>query len=145
MVNDNSPGVMNERSPEEATLVMRLRVFNVMRWVAILGVIIVTLTARYGFDIVFPIQPIFIVCGFMALYNLILMQQVRSIQKLPPDLIIPRVRKYTYSHIILDMVTLTVLLHFSGGIENPFIFFFVIHIVLASIGLNYRIYTCCRR
>jgi signal transduction histidine kinase len=31
------------------------------------------------------------------------------------------------------------MLHFTGGIENPFIFFFVFHIVLASIGLNYRV------
>jgi signal transduction histidine kinase len=37
------------------------------------------------------------------------------------------------------MFALTVILHFTGGIENPFMFFFVFHIVLASIGLNYRI------
>jgi len=40
---------------------------------------------------------------------------------------------------LLDMFALTVLLHFTGGVENPFIFFFVFHIVLASIGLNYRV------
>ena len=128
----------NEQTPEEQTLIMRLRVFNNMRWFAILGVIIVTLTARYAFDIGFPTPPIYIICVFMALYNLLLMWQVRGINKLQPDLIIPRVRKYTYTHILLDMVALTVLLHFSGGIENPFIFFFVLHIILASIGLNYR-------
>jgi signal transduction histidine kinase len=132
-------GEQVERTPEEETLVMRLRVFNKMRWVAILGVIIVTLVARYVFDIYFPTLPIYIVCIFMALYNLLLMWQVRGIEKLPPNLIIPQVRRYTYSHIVLDMVTLTILLHFSGGIENPFIFFFVVHIILASIGLNYRV------
>jgi signal transduction histidine kinase len=31
-----------------------------------------------------------------------------------------------------------VLLHFSGGVENPFIFYFVFHIILASIVLHYR-------
>ena len=36
------------------------------------------------------------------------------------------------------MFALTVMLHFTGGMENPFLFFFVFHIVLASIGLNYR-------
>jgi len=128
-----------ERTPEEQTLIMRLRVFNNMRWFAILGVIIVTLTARYAFHIGFPTPPIYIICVFMALYNLLLMWQVKGIDKLQPHLIIPRVRKYTYMHILLDMVALTVLLHFSGGIENPFIFFFVLHIILASIGLNYRI------
>jgi signal transduction histidine kinase len=34
------------------------------------------------------------------------------------------------------MVALIVLIHFSGGIENPFIFFFIFHIILASIELK---------
>lgn len=139
MTNMVLAGKETGRTPEEETLVMRLRVFNNMRWVAILGVIIVTLMARYIFHIGFPTQPVYIVCVFMALYNLVLMWQVKGIEKLQPDLIIPRVRQYTYSHIVLDMGALTVLLHFTGGIENPFIFFFVFHIVLASIGLNYRV------
>ena len=127
-----------ERTPEEETLVTRLRVFNNMRWVSILGVIIVTLVARYAFHIGFPTLPVYIICVCMALYNLMLMWQVRGIEKLQHNLIIPRVRSYIYTHILLDMIALTVLLHFTGGIENPFIFFFVFHIVLASIGLNYR-------
>jgi signal transduction histidine kinase len=131
-------GQENERTPEEETLVMRLRVFTVMRWVAILGVIIATLTARYVFDVGFPTLPVYIVCVFMAIYNLVLMRQVRSIEKLPPELVVRRVRQFTYSHILLDMLALTILLHFTGGMENPFLYFFVFHIVLASIGLSYR-------
>jgi len=131
-------GQENERTPEEETLVMRLRIFTVMRWVAILGVITVTLFARYLFDVGFPTLPVYIICVFMAIYNLVLIRQVRSIEKTPPELVIRRVRQFTYSHILLDMLTLAVLLHFTGGMENPFVFFFVFHIVLASIGLNYR-------
>jgi signal transduction histidine kinase len=131
-------GQETERTPEEETLVMRLSVFTNMRWVAILGVIVVTLVARYVFHIGFPTLPVYIICIFMALYNLVLIQQVRGLKKLPADLIIPRVRQYTYVHILLDMFALIVLLHFTGGMENPFLFFFVFHIVLASIGLNYK-------
>lgn len=127
-----------EHTPEEETLIMRVRVFTNMRWVAILGVITVTLVARYVFHVGFSTQPVYIICAFMALYNLVLIQQVRGLWKLPPERLIPRVRQYIYVHILLDMLALTVLLHFTGGIENPFIFFFVFHIVLASIGLNYR-------
>jgi len=32
-----------------------------------------------------------------------------------------------------------VLLHFTGGIENPFIFYFVLHIIGASVILHYRV------
>jgi signal transduction histidine kinase len=128
-----------ERTPEEETLVMRLRIFSRMRWIAILGVIVVTVVVRYGFDIFFPTLPVYIVCVFMAIYNLILIRQVQGIAELPPERVIPSVRKFTYSHILLDMLALTILLHFTGGMENPFLFFFVFHIVLASIGLNYRV------
>jgi len=131
-------GELNERTPEEETLVMRLRVFNNMRWFAILGIVIVAEVARYVFDIAFPILPVYIVCIFIGLYNLLLMWQVRGLKKLPEKMVIPKVRQYTYIHIMLDMFALTVLIHYTGGIENPFIFLFVFHIVLASIGLNYR-------
>ena len=128
-----------ERTPEEETLVMRLRVFTRMRWLAIFGVVIVTLIARYVFQIGFSTLPVYIICVFMASYNLVLIWQVNTLDKLPPDKVIPQVRQYGYFHILLDMFTLAVLLHFTGGIENPFIFFFVFHIILASIGLRYSI------
>lgn len=132
-------GETAERTPEEETLVMRLHVFNNMRWLAILGIIIVTVIARYSFQVNFPTLPVYIVCIFIAAYNLVLVWQVRGLARLPEEEIIPRVRQYTYSHIFLDLLALTVLLHFTGGIENPFVFFFVFHIVLASIGLNYKV------
>jgi signal transduction histidine kinase len=139
-ISDKVPaGGATERTPEEETLVMRLGVFTNMRWIAILGVIIVTIVARYVFHIGFPTLPVYIICVFMVVYNLVLIQQVRGLEKLPPHRVIPRVRQYEYVHILLDMFALTIILHFTGGIENPFIFFFIFHIVLASIGLNYRV------
>ncbi len=128
-----------ERTPEEETLVMRLGVFTNLRWVAIPGVIIITLVARYVFQIGFSTLPVYIICVFMVLYNLMLMRQVTGLRNLPHNRVIPRVRRYLYTHIMLDMLTLTVLVHYTGGIENPFIFFFVFHIILASILLSYRV------
>jgi len=139
MSDEISALVKTERTPEEETLVMRLSVFNMMRWAAILGVLVVTLTARYAFDIGFPTLPVYVVCVFVALYNLVLMKQVRGLKTLHADLVIPHVRQYTYIHIVLDMLALTVLLHFAGGVENPFVFLFVFHVVLASIGLRYQV------
>ena len=139
MSDEISALVKTERTPEEETLVMRLSVFNMMRWAAILGVIVVTLIARYAFDIGFPTLPVYGVGVFVALYNLVLMKQVRGLRTLHADLVIPHVRQYTYIHIVLDMFALTVLLHFTGGVENPFVFLFVFHVVLASIGLRYQV------
>ena len=103
-----------EYTPEEAALVMRLRVFVRMRWLAILGVIIATLIASQVFDIGFPTLPVYIICLFIALYNLVFFYQIRGLGKERPGLVIQRARLYSNLHIFLDLVTLTVLLHFTG-------------------------------
>jgi len=126
-----------ERSPEETALVMRLGIFVRLRWFAIFGVIIAALVASQVFHISFSILPVYIICAFMVLYNLVVMRQVRSLEAERGGSVIHRARTYVNIDISLDLMTLTVLLHFTGGIENPFIFFFVFHIIMASIVLHY--------
>ena len=128
-----------EYSPEEAALLMRLRVFVNMRWLAIVGVIIATLVASLVFDIDFPTLPVYIICPLIALYNLALFYQLRRLSREKHGLVIHRARNSSNIHILLDLVALTALLHFTGGIENPFIFLYVLHIILASIALHYRV------
>lgn len=128
-----------ESIPEEAALLMRLRVFVIMRWLAVLGVIIATLVASTVFHIGFSTLPVYIICAFMVLYNLVLRRQLRSLGVEGGGSVIQKARIYGNIHIVLDLIALTVLLHFTGGIENPFIFFFVFHIILASIALHYRV------
>ncbi len=127
-----------ERSPEEAALMMRLRVFGNMRWAAIIGIVVATLIASRVFHIGFPAVPVYITCLFIALYNLVLVWQLRSLEKQAAGSIVPKARTYGNLHIFLDLMALIVILHFTGGIENPFLFYFVFHIILASIVLQYR-------
>ncbi len=42
------------------------------------------------------------------------------------------------AQVVTDIVLLTGLLHFSGGIENPFFFVYIFHIIIASILLQKR-------
>ncbi len=127
-----------EYTPEEAALLKRLRVFIVMRWIAILGVLAAALLASKIFSVGFPTLPVYIICVFMATYNLILLYQSRSLKKEKAGGVIRLVRIYGNTHILLDLVALTVLIHFTGGIENPFIIYYVFHAIAASIALNYK-------
>jgi signal transduction histidine kinase len=127
-----------EYTPEEAALMTRLRIFVRLRWVAILGVIIAALVASRVFHIGFSILPVYVICALIALYNLVLLRQVRSLEIKRVGSLIQRARTFGNIHIFLDLIALTALLHFTGGIENPFIFFFVFHIIIASIVLHYR-------
>lgn len=157
----------HELTPEESGLVDRLRVFATMRWIAVAGVLIVSLLATQVFGINFPLLPVYLICTSMALYNLWLLWQARRLKvgatgsalvspvpdastygvpgPLPEQIpqatssLIKRARSIGNIHIALDLVALTVLLHFTGGIENPFIFFFVFHVIIAGVLLHYRV------
>ncbi|HEY42300.1 MAG TPA: HAMP domain-containing histidine kinase [Dehalococcoidia bacterium] len=126
-------------SPEEAALLMRLRVFVTMRWIAILGMLVATLVASQVLDISFPTLPVYLICPVIALYNVVFYFQLRAIAGGEPGTIVHKARMYGNVHIFLDLIALTVLLHFTGGIENPLVFFYVFHIVLASIALHFRV------
>lgn len=119
-------------SPAVAALMLRLRVFCNLRWLVILGIIVITLVATGVFRIDFPTLPVYIICGSIALYNLVLHFQVRGLGKLPPELLVSRMRNYGIVHIVLDVLAFVVLLHFTGGVENPFIFFVALHIIGGS-------------
>ncbi len=151
-----SPGL----NPEESALVLRIGVFVKMRWLAIAGVLIAGLLATQVFGIQFSLVPIYIICFVMALYNLFFFYQARHLNaeasgSLPEVLTVPlrrllivpkatsplieKVRATGNIHITVDLAALTVILHFTGGIENPFIFYFVFHVILAGILLHYRV------
>jgi len=126
-----------ERNPEEAAFRMWLRVFVTIRWITILGILAGTLVASRIFHVGFPTTAAYAVCAFIALCNLALLYQSRRMRKMPASLAIHQARIWGTVHLLLDLAAFTVLLHFTGGIENPFIFYFVLHIIGASIILHY--------
>ncbi len=131
-----------ERGPEEAALLTRLSIFVRMRWLAILGIVAATLVASLGFGISFPTVPIYVICGLIAVYNGVLLRQVTGLQKQRAGSVLARSGLYSNLHIVFDLLALTAILHFAGGIENPFSFYFVFHIIAASIVLPKRsVYT----
>ncbi len=121
-----------ERSPAEAALMMRLKVFLTMRWFVIVGIIVSALVATNIFHIGFSIFPVYIICAVVLLYNVVLMYQVRGLETVRGDLVMRRITTYSVTHISLDLLAFTALLHFTGGIENPFLFFVALHIVGGS-------------
>jgi len=125
-------------NPEEAAVRIWLRVFITIRWITILGIIVATLVASKILNIGFPTLAAYGICIFVALCNLALIYQSRSLEKLPAELLIHRARTYGTIHLLLDLLAFIVLLHFTGGIENPFVFYFVLHIIGASVILHYR-------
>ena len=129
---------MTDYSPEERALILRLSVYVNMRWLAIPAIAIATMVASMVFHIGFPTLPVYIICVIIACYNFFLFRLTQGLKKQKSDLVIRRAEAYGNAQVILDLVIFTVLLHFTGGIENPFIFLYIIHTSAAAIFLSER-------
>ena len=116
-------------------LIQRIGWLVKLRWIAIAGVFLTVSIASWGFNIIDPSLPLFLIAGLMVLYNLEAQIYPRHIAEKP----LASIKRHAGTHIVLDLLSLTVLIHFSGGIENPFIFYFIFHLVIASILLSKKV------
>jgi len=149
--------------PAAAELIDRIGWLIRLRWIAVAGVC-ATIGIAYAFlrkDL--PFAYLFAVVGGLVVYNAVMLgvhKQLRSSVRagrslglvrfarllLPRPLWgiegegeVQRAALLANAQISIDFVFLAGLLHFSGGIENPFIFFFVFHGIIGSILLSRRI------
>lgn len=122
-------------APEESTLVRGVEDFIRLRWVAVVGVIVIAFLAKAVFRVDFPSLPIFAVAGGIAFYNFLFWFYARGLAGEEASLIV-KARRLAYAQSITDLVAITILVHYTGGIENPFIFYYVFHVIIASVLLS---------
>jgi len=125
-------------TPEEATLIQRIHYFINFRWVAAIGVAVLALLANNVLRIGFPVLPVYVIAVGIALYNLIFWFQARGLAPEDTPDLVEKARRFAAVQSVADLLALTVLLHFTGGIENPLVFYFVFHITVASVLLPYK-------
>ncbi len=125
-------------TPAQRALILRLTVYVNMRWLAVAAIIFATLVATKVFGIYIPTTQVYIVCAVIAFYNLVFLWLTYNLRAQKPELVISRAVRYGNTQIILDLIMLTFLLHFTGGIENPFLFLYIIHTTAAGIFLPRR-------
>jgi len=129
-------GKTADYSPEQRALILRLRVYVNLRWLAILAIFVATLVASKIFHITFPTLPVYIICVIIIIYNSILLWLTLGLDRQNPEFVIRKAELYGNVQVGLDLAILTLLLHFTGGVENPFIFLYIIHINAAAIFLS---------
>jgi signal transduction histidine kinase len=127
-----------EHTPQERALMLRLGVYVNMRWLIVLMIVFATLISSRVFHIGFSTLPVYIICAIIASYNLVFVRQARSLEVDKVGAVIRRAQTSGNIQIVLDLFMLTALMHFTGGIENPFIFFYLAHTIAASILLPQR-------
>ncbi|MFQ5885965.1 MAG: ATP-binding protein [Anaerolineae bacterium] len=123
-------------APEESTLVRGVEDFIRFRWVAVVGVIVIAFLAKAVFRVDFPSLLVFAVAGGIAFYNLLFWLYARSLVGQEALSLATKARRLAYAQSITDLLAITILIHYTGGIENPFIFYYVFHVIIASVLLS---------
>ncbi len=120
----------------EEELFTRLGWFIKIRWAFLAGLMMGLITGRL-FEMQLPYNKILAVGCFILLYNLGFYLRHRVIEgRGVRDR--KRIQEVANLQISLDYISLTIILHYSGGIENPFIFVYLLHIIIGSLMLRRR-------
>lgn len=140
-----SHSVMGSRSAVETELIERIGWLITLRWLAVLGTGLAIAVGWLWAPDSLPLLPLVIVVVVIALYNAQFLLVARTLKHpvpLPSGARTSELRRATwfaYLQIVVDLLALAALIHFSGGVESPVSLFFVFHTILASILLSRRV------
>jgi signal transduction histidine kinase len=102
-----------------------------LRWMAVVGIIITALGGKF-FNVLETVAPIHICAGLLLFSNVIYyLRATRKVEDASSkDLVLAIIQ------VEADLIILTAVLHFSGGVTNPFILFYIFHVIIATIILT---------
>jgi len=106
-----------------------------LRWLVTGGILLGTLVARTFLGIGVPLLPVLSVTAAIAFYNVLF-----SVLKPGADKKHRAAtrwgRRLAFAQVVVDIIALTVLLHFFGGVETPFFLFYLFYVGMGSILLS---------
>jgi len=123
----------------EAELIDRVSWLIRLRWYAAPAVVFITWVVGSLLGLSVPQRQLFIVGSAIAGYNWILYLRLKALRA-DPSAGVHRFNRLASVQVFSDWSALTLLAHYSGGIESPVIFYFIFHALIASILLPPR--TC---
>jgi signal transduction histidine kinase len=123
--------------PVEQALLGGARWLIRLRWAAVVAAAFAVTIGVTVFHLPLPVRPLTVIIGWVAAYNLLFTLlhgrlHVRTTLSGRGDQ--PAYRLFN-AQIALDWTALAALIHYSGGVDNPFLVAFVFHAILASILL----------
>ena len=123
-----------EDAQEHAALLSQVRWFNRLRLLVAGGVIWLAALATNAFDLIADPRPLFLLAAAIVGVDGAYLAFYGRLQRRP----LTSVRRHVYLQIAVDLVILTALLHFAGGVTNPLALFYLFHAFVAALVLSVR-------
>ncbi len=109
-----------------------LKWFIRIRWIAITILVVSNYAVTHLLGITVKEKQIYLLACILLLLNVFHKITLERIKKDTGTNVIGRVKRNIHFQIISDLIILTVLIHYSGGIENPLFLFYFFHLIIAS-------------
>jgi signal transduction histidine kinase len=123
-----------------------LRQYIRLRWLVICAVLLGILIGRSVLGVGIPLAPLLIVAAVIACYNVLFSIWQRRHERRGSSRPCPVLesqedlvrwgRRFALAQVVADLIALTVLLHFVGGVETPFFLFYLFHVGFGCIMLS---------
>ena len=117
-------------SPRDSAGMKNMQQLMQLRWFALAGQVATIATVTWGFGIHLPLLPMAAVLLCLATFNLASALHWRHRDEVTDGALL--------LSLLVDVVTLTALLHLSGGVANPFVFLYLLQVVLGAVLLQAR-------
>jgi len=122
------------RLPVEEELIERVSWLIRLRWVAALGVVVTTWVTGPLLGLLMRQWELFLVGTIIAAYNSVFYLRLKVLRR-DPSAGVERFSHFASIQFFVDWLALIFLVHYSGGIESPVIFYFIFHAIIGSILL----------
>lgn len=99
-----------------------------LRWIAVAGQLITIMLVHYGLGIALPLPAMLLVAAGLAVFNLGCALYWRRHRQAADAALL--------TGLLVDVASLTAQLYLSGGIGNPFVFLYLLQVVLAAVLLR---------
>ncbi|MDZ5460281.1 ATP-binding protein [Azohydromonas lata] len=101
-----------------------------LRWLAVGGQLLTILAVRYVLGLRLPLGEMLALLGALAFFNVVSAVRSRAAHNVDD--------KELFAGLLVDVTVLSGQLYYSGGVTNPFIFLFLLQVVVATVLLKPR-------
>lgn len=108
--------------------VTRMHPLIQLRWIAVTGQVATIVFVHFVLGIALPLKAMAVVLALLIAFNLFSMLHWHDREEVTNEAL--------FFSLLVDVFTLSVQLHLSGGIANPFVFLYLLQVVLASVLLQ---------
>ena len=108
-----------------------------LRWLAVIVLFGIVTVAVQLFHVELRVRELYLIGGLLALANVIFLVTSRAL-RIAEDGEGRTASIFANVQITTDLLVLAALIHYTGGLENPFAFYFIFHIIVSGTLLSPR-------